>query len=205
MDTSRMRRGFGMVGLLALLAVGCWAGASEQPAIILNTQALPSISPQGLSLVQSSPGAWQTPTQIKPTNSPAVLKVTSTRPAAHSTPEATLLNSGRSATVGLLSPDWIEWTQAVAHAGESLTVCGPVASAHFASDSNGQPTFLNIGNAYPDPQRFTVVIWGRNRGNFDPLPEEAYLEKEICVTGEIELYQGMPEIEVESPAQILIR
>jgi len=41
---------------------------------------------------------------------------------------------------------------------EYATVCGPVVSAYFATSMNGQPTFLNIGNEYPDPKRFTALI-----------------------------------------------
>jgi hypothetical protein len=30
------------------------------------------------------------------------------------------------------------------HIGETRTVCGKVASTHFASKSKGEPTFLNL-------------------------------------------------------------
>ena len=45
------------------------------------------------------------------------------------------------------------------HIGEKVIVCGLVASSHYASASNGEPTFLNLGGAYPD-HVFTAVIWG---------------------------------------------
>ena len=58
--------------------------------------------------------------------------------------------------------DQINWIEADDYVGEFVTVCGPVVSAYFATSTNGQPTFLNIGKEYPDPERFTALIWGRN-------------------------------------------
>lgn len=96
----------------------------------------------------------------------------------------------------------ISWSDASAHVGEMTIVEGPVVGTTFASSSNGQPTFLNIGRDYPDPGRFTVVIWGESRASFSTPPEDAYRGKTICVTGEIDTYQGIPQIVVSSPSQI---
>lgn len=96
----------------------------------------------------------------------------------------------------------ISWSDASAHVGEMTIVVGPVVGTTFASSSNGQPTFLNIGRDYPDPGRFTVVIWGESRASFSTPPEDAYRGKTICVTGEIDTYQGIPQIVVSSPSQI---
>ena len=41
---------------------------------------------------------------------------------------------------------------------ETKIVCGHVAGAKYAKESRGKPTFLNMGNPYPD-QTLTVVIW----------------------------------------------
>ena len=45
--------------------------------------------------------------------------------------------------------------QAAGHIGETATVCGVVASAHYARRSQSQPTFLSLDKAYPN-QVFTV-------------------------------------------------
>ena len=99
-------------------------------------------------------------------------------------------------------PQGIPWEQAVHHVGERTTVYGPVVSTKWASSSRGQPTFLNIGRAYPDSNRFTVVIWIQNRGNFSSAPENYYDGKTISVNGLIDTYEGVPQIEVSSPSQI---
>jgi len=83
------------------------------------------------------------------------------------------------------------------------TVCGLVVSTAYASSSKGSPTFLNLNKPYPK-QIFTVVIWGNNRYKFSDPPENFYKNKEICISGQIELYRGVPEIIVSAPNQIIL-
>jgi DNA/RNA endonuclease YhcR with UshA esterase domain len=96
----------------------------------------------------------------------------------------------------------IQWNEAEYHIGEYKTVCGPVVDTHYASTSSGQPTFLNLGKAYPNPDRFTVVIWGDDRDSFPGPPEDYYYGKHIAVTGLIQEYEGSAEVFVSGPSQI---
>lgn len=98
----------------------------------------------------------------------------------------------------------IPWNAAARYVGERATVKGPVVDARYAATSRGRPTFLNIGRPYPDPSRFTVVIWGEHRRRFPTPPETAYAGKTICVTGTIELYRGSPQIVIDGPAAIVV-
>ncbi len=99
-------------------------------------------------------------------------------------------------------PGAIPWHEAADHVGERATVEGLVAGTTYAADTDGKPTFLNLGVDYPDKRRSTVVIWGDDRGAFPEPPEDAYADRTICATGTIELYRAIPEIEVSSPGQI---
>jgi DNA/RNA endonuclease YhcR with UshA esterase domain len=90
------------------------------------------------------------------------------------------------------------------YVGQKVTVCGTVARATYATKAKGQPTFLDLGASHPY-QSLTVLIWGSDRGQFNPAPETAYRDKQICVTGLVELYRGKPEIVVKSPGQIVAR
>jgi DNA/RNA endonuclease YhcR with UshA esterase domain len=94
-----------------------------------------------------------------------------------------------------LSPE-----DAAGHVGENATVCGIVASAHFAASSRSQPTFLNLGKAYP-AQIFTAVIFGTDRPKFG-APETKLQGKHVCVTGKIELYRGAPEVILHDADQL---
>ena|SRR5438309_4433050 len=98
----------------------------------------------------------------------------------------------------------IGWRDAGSSLGTIATVRGPVVDAHFASLGEGQPTFLDIGRPYPDPDRFSIVIWGRDRGNFAAPPEQTYRGRTICVSGLIDTAAGSAGIEVTSPAAIVL-
>ena len=99
----------------------------------------------------------------------------------------------------------IPWEDAAGYyEGEYVTLFGVVEGSEYASASNGRPTFLNIGNEYPNSDRVTVVIWGENRDNFDIAPESYYLGELVVVRGELYYYEGVPEIEVYSPDDIFI-
>jgi hypothetical protein len=89
------------------------------------------------------------------------------------------------------------------HVGENATVCGEVASTHYAARSRGNPTFINLDKPYPS-QIFTVLIWGSDRPKFG-APEERYQDKHICVTGMISDYRGVPEVVAHEPSQIKVQ
>jgi hypothetical protein len=97
----------------------------------------------------------------------------------------------------------VGWQKARRMVGRYATIRGRVAGAHYASSSNGSPTFLNLGVDYPSPRRFTVVIWIDNRAKFR-APERRYRGRTICVRGYVETYAGVPQIEASSPTQITV-
>ena len=97
----------------------------------------------------------------------------------------------------------ISAAEAKNHVGERATVCGEVASTHYAGRSRGNPTFINLDKPYPN-QIFTLLIWGSDRPKFGD-PEEAYRSKHICVTGKISDYKGVPEIIAYEPSQIKVQ
>lgn len=88
--------------------------------------------------------------------------------------------------------------------GETKTVCAKVVGSKYYTRSNRHPTFLNLDQSYPNPI-FLVIIWGVDRGKFQPPPEVYYNGKDICVTGKIGTYKGIPEIIVNDPGQIKIK
>jgi len=87
------------------------------------------------------------------------------------------------------------------HVGETRTVCGKVASTHFASNSKGQTTSLNLDEPYPK-EIFTIFIWGSDRAKFG-TPETKYKGARVCVTGKITSYRGKPEIIATEASQIV--
>jgi hypothetical protein len=96
------------------------------------------------------------------------------------------------------------WEEAISHVGEQGTVCGPVVHTEYLSGSRGQPTYLDIGTSYLDPEHFTVVIWGNSRSNFPSHPEDVYAGQTVCVTGVIQPYEDAAGVIVDSPGDIVI-
>ncbi|MCC5914706.1 MAG: hypothetical protein JJU46_10055 [Balneolaceae bacterium] len=98
----------------------------------------------------------------------------------------------------------ISATEAAEHTGKTMEVCGDVASADFIPSISGEPTFINFERPHPD-QLFTAVIWGNNRSRWRSAPEELYINRTVCVTGRIEMHEGLPQIEATHPEQFRIR
>lgn len=137
-----------------------------------------------------------------PSEVPKATATTAPTPTRLLPPTVTSTHTPTLAPTDTADPNTIGWDEAAQHIGEEMTVCGPVIGAHYAQSSQGQPTFLNIGNDYPSPERFTAVIWGEDRSNFSAQPEDYYLGRYVCVSGLIEAYEGIAEVKVEDPGQI---
>jgi hypothetical protein len=166
-----------------------------------------SVSPSGAGSVSPSGGEYESDVQVTLTASPAsgyTFGYWSGSASGNTSTVTITMDSDKSLTANFETApiDAINWDEAKNHIGERTTVYGTVVDTRWASGSSGKPTFLNMGNPYPDPDRFTVVIWGDNRGKFSQPPEDYYDGKTIYVTGLIEEYNGVPEIEVTSPSQI---
>ena len=80
----------------------------------------------------------------------------------------------------------LSWDAAVGYIGSEQRVCGPLASTRLSEDD----VFLNVGRDYPDPARFTIVIW--DVGVVEQLPAGT----QVCTTGTISSYNGVAQIEL---------
>ena len=173
------------VFLAALFLIGCASDATPTRWIITTTPVPPTQTPW---IITATPA--QSTRIITPTPAP------STRPTVE--PARATLSPGTSA-------DTIQWNEAAQYVDQTKTVCGPVMRTTFAKSTNGQPTFIDLGRAYPDPARFSILIWGNQRAQFPGPPETDYAGKTLCVTGKIVRYQGSLELEAKSASQIQIK
>lgn len=89
---------------------------------------------------------------------------------------------------------------AVRHVGKDGLVCGVVERARYAEGSEGQPTFLHMGGAFPR-HTFSVRVPGSARNSFG-FPLESLQGKTICASGRIARDASRAEIEVTSPSAI---
>ena len=88
--------------------------------------------------------------------------------------------------------------------GKKVTICDKIFGGRYFEKSDGAPTLLNMGAAYPN-NPFTFVIHGEDRKKFSYKPEEWLINKEVCVTGEIIDYKGKPEMIVTDSTQVVIK
>ncbi len=91
----------------------------------------------------------------------------------------------------------ISWSQASNYVGQYVTVEGTVVYTFFSSTST---TFLDFH--YPFQGYFHAIIFASDLSSFSFSPSSFYLNKDVRITGTIQLYNGDPEIVVSSPSQI---
>jgi len=105
----------------------------------------------------------------------------------------------------LACPVIYRWDEAQKHIGEVACVEGVVASV---GTSRGGDVFLNLGRPYPDPGRFTIFIPARCVGRLEAALGARFwnnlLGRTVRALGEIRLYQGVPEIQICEPENLLI-
>ena len=108
------------------------------------------------------------------------------------------------AAVLLLAPlaataaDAIPAEDAVRFVGKEGMVCGQVEKTRYALNSQGEPTFLYMGGAFPR-HTFSARIPGADRGKFG-FPPESLEGKDVCVIGSIQRDSSRALIEVTSPS-----
>ncbi|HZH63474.1 MAG TPA: hypothetical protein VEY10_01195 [Flavisolibacter sp.] len=98
----------------------------------------------------------------------------------------------------------IKAEEAAQHIGDSVMICAKVYTARYLDRSKGKPTLINMGAPYPN-QPLTIVIYEEDRAKFNGAPEEAFLDKEICVIGTLQLYNERPQIVVRRKEQITMK
>ena len=89
------------------------------------------------------------------------------------------------------------------YVGNRCTVCGTVVSTRFNAGSKSQSTYINLDYTFPH-QVFTIVIYGQDRVNFSYLPEVFLKGKQLCVRGEVEQFNGTPQIVVKNEKKIKV-
>ena len=96
----------------------------------------------------------------------------------------------------LANTNVVSYLQATNYVGQSKTVEGTIIRTYVSKGT----VFLDFHDPYQG--YFVAVIFSSDVKNF-PFPADSfYRNKEVRITGTIQLYQGAPEIIVHSPSQI---
>jgi hypothetical protein len=118
--------------------------------------------------------------------------------------KTTILSLTFAATLGLAAgaqaAETIPPENASHFVGQTVMVCGKVEKTRYAQNSEGSPTFLYMGGAYPR-HTFSARIPNDLRDKFTPTPEQ--LEgRDVCVIGEVERDNSRAAISVTSTSNI---
>lgn len=147
--------------------------AQEESSIVQENQNLPE---RFTPVVGNKRQVESTPSEIQPVAQPREIV------------EPPVANSfeGNIDDTNLWSSSQISVYEADAHVGETTTVCGEVSQISQTSKA----TYMNFGGQYPK-HKFSAVIWSNN---IMPASEGS----NICITGVIESYKGIPQIVINS-------
>ena len=88
--------------------------------------------------------------------------------------------------------------------GDTVKICTKIYGAIVNDNSKGDGTYLFAGANFPDAP-LTILIRNENRRFFDYKPEKDLKDREVCITGRIELVKDKPLIFVSKQSQIEIQ
>jgi hypothetical protein len=103
-----------------------------------------------------------------------------------------------SARLGPAPTGVISWDQAPRYVGQTVTVEGTIVRAH----NTGRVCFLNFVENYRG--RFYIILFQSALGGWPQRPENYFPGKTIRVTGEVQLHNSSPQIQVRAADQIQI-
>ncbi len=98
-----------------------------------------------------------------------------------------------------VSPD-----DAAKRVGDSITVCGKIFGGRYFETSNGSPTLLNMGAPFP-ASPLTIMVPGEVRNKMGYAPEIQLKDKNVCITGRIQLFKDKPEIIIYNSSQLKLQ
>lgn len=89
--------------------------------------------------------------------------------------------------------------QAKYQVGRTATVCGTVVSTRRTAKANA--IYLNLDRVHPK-QDFYATVWDHNGPNFHYDPETYLLNRKVCITGKVTLYDEVARISVNNENEI---
>ncbi|MBL7950638.1 MAG: DNA/RNA non-specific endonuclease [Flavobacteriales bacterium] len=95
----------------------------------------------------------------------------------------------------------INSVQAKYHIGKTATVCGTVVSAR--KTAKAKAIYLNFDRMHPN-QEFYATIWEYNGPNFSYDPETWLVNKKVCATGKLTIFDDIPRISINNEKEVVL-
>lgn len=109
------------------------------------------------------------------------------------------------ATLGASCDAPIAWQKAKDYVDQQVAVLGTVAEYRYLPKVNGAPTWINLGAKYPNKNRFSIVIWGDYRSQFGRALSSDLVSRQICVMGLVKLWEGIPQMQIKRPRDLVFK
>jgi very-short-patch-repair endonuclease len=154
---------------------------------------------------QANPNNAQSITPIDANTSTPKAQIQASQPAPKVSQQVySQAKSSPASTSAPSSDSSIDWRLAKKYVGQRVTVRGIVAEYRYLMNGKGRPTWISLGAKYPVENRLSVVVWGDDRSKFGRALSENLVNRQICVTGVIKLYDGTPQITLELPQDLVL-
>lgn len=88
--------------------------------------------------------------------------------------------------------------------GDSVTFCCRVYKTRYFQGSENGPTVLDVQANFSDPP-VNVLILERDRDKFNNAPENRYLNKDVCISGVVEMRNNIPSVIIRNKEQIQLK
>lgn len=90
------------------------------------------------------------------------------------------------------------------YVGDSVAFCTRIYNTRYFKGSPDGPTLLDVQANFSDPF-VNVLILEKDRAKFSNAPEKRYLNKEVCISGMVELRNNVPSVIVANKEQIRLK
>ncbi len=111
--------------------------------------------------------------------------------------------SGIFCSLSVTAQTLIKVEEVAQHIGDSVKIITTIYGGRYFGKSQGTPTLLNAGAAYPKSP-LTLYISAAVRNKFASAPEEIFEGKEVVIFGRIIMFKDRAEIVVYGVQQILL-
>ena len=184
-----------LVLLLALAVVWQSGVFSSKPAPLVTQEAASTKAHQPALLVPE-----QAPPQPPPTTPAKLPAKPDKRPPPEQPPQT--YPQQQAMPLGASCDNPISWQTVGQHIGNTVSVHGPVMAVTQKEGIRGNPTWIEVGAAYPTPSRLKVVIWIEDKPRF-PMVLPGLLDgKNVCITGLVTDYKGVAQIVMRDAGQL---
>jgi hypothetical protein len=90
------------------------------------------------------------------------------------------------------------------YVGDTVKVCTRIFGTFINDNSKGDGTYLFAGGNFPEAP-LTILIRNENRRYFDYKPEKDLKDRDVCITGRLELIKDKVHMIINKQGQIDIK